>query len=221
MNVIAILVLKDFMVELRRKETVAAMMMFGLLVVVIFSFAFVPSGVEPARVAPGVLWVALTFAGIIGLNRSLAIDLDNDALQGLLLAPISRGSLYIGKVLSNFLFMLMADAVIFPLFIVFNRLDVDTRLGWVILIGLLGTFGFATVGTILAAISANTRMREVMLPVLQIPLALPMIISAVGATSLVMLEEGDGFWSGVNMVIGFDIIYFVISYLVFDYVVEE
>ena len=221
MNAILTLILKDFAVELRRKETVASMMMFGLLVVVIFSFAFEPSGAERARVAPGILWVALTFAGIIGLNRSLAIDLDNDAIQGLLLSPVSRGNLYLGKVLSNFLFMLIADAAIFPLFVIFNGLEADVRLLWVILIGILGTFGFATVGTILSSISANTRMREVMLPVLQIPLVLPMIISAVGATSLVMLEEGDGFWSWVNLVIGFDIIYLVISYLVFDYVVEE
>jgi len=197
------------------------MVMFGLLVMVIFSFAFEPSGAERAAVAPGVLWVALTFAGVIGLNRSLAIDLDNDALQGLLLAPVGRGTLYIGKVLSNCIFMLLSDIVILLLFIVFNNLQLDATVLWIILLAVLGTFGFAGVGTILSMISANTRMREVMLPVLQIPITLPMIISAVGATGLVLEGESDGFSLFVNLIIAFDIIFFVISYMVFEYVVEE
>ncbi len=215
------LVAKDVAVELRRKESVTSMMMFGLLVTVIFNFAFEPSGAQSLFIAPGVLWVALIFAGMIGLNRSLAIDLDNDSLQGLLLAPVSRGNLYIGKVLSNFLFMLVADAVILPLFIVFYDLRLETEILWLVLIAVLGTFGFATVGTILSVISSNTRMSEVMLPVLQIPLTLPMILAAVAATVAVLTDEGEGLSSWMNLLIGFDIIFFVVSYLLFDYVVEE
>ena len=215
------LVAKDVAVELRRKESVTSMMMFGVLVTVIFNFAFEPSGAQSVLIAPGVLWVALTFAGMIGLNRSLAIDLDNDSLQGLLLAPVSRGNLYIGKVLSNFLFMLVADAIILPLFIVFYDLRLEFELLWLVLIAVLGTFGFATVGTILSVISANTRMSEVMLPVLQIPLTLPMILAAVAATVAVLTDESEGLSSWMNLLIGFDIIFFVVSYLLFDYVVEE
>ena len=215
------LVAKDVAVELRRKESVTSMMMFGILVTVIFNFAFEPSGAQSVLIAPGVLWVALTFAGMIGLNRSLAIDLDNDSLQGLLLAPVSRGDLYIGKVLSNFLFMLVADAIILPLFIVFYDLRLESELLWLVLIAVLGTFGFATVGTILSVISANTRMSEVMLPVLQIPLTLPMILAAVAATVAVLTDQGEGLSSWMNLLIGFDIIFFVVSYLLFDYVVEE
>ncbi len=223
MSPIAALVLKDFAVELRRKETVISMIMFGLLVMVIFSFAFEPTGNDQIDnlVAPGVLWVALTFAGMIGLNRSLAIDLDNDALQGLLLAPIDRSSLYVGKVLSNFLFMLLSDIVVLVLFVVFNNLQIDSTILWVALVTVLGTFGFAVVGTILSMISSNTRMREVMLPVLQIPLTLPMIISAVGATALILEGDDEGLSLFISLVIAFDIIYLVISYLVFEYVVEE
>ena len=221
MSPLIALVLKDVAIEMRRKESVASMMMFGLLVIVVFNFAFEPAGAERDLVAPGVLWVALTFAGIIGLNRTLAIDLDNDVMQGLLLAPVSRGGLYVGKVLSNFLFMLLADTVVLVLFVVFYDLPLDGRLLWIALIAVLGTLGFAVVGTILAAISAATRMREVMLPVLQIPLTLPMIMSAVGATALVLGEDRAGLGTWMNLLIGFDIIFFVISYLVFDYVVEE
>ncbi len=221
MRPLATLILKDIAVEMRRRESVISMMMFGLLVTVIFSFAFEPSGAERDLIAPGILWVALTFAGVIGLNRSLAIDLDNDCLQGLLLAPVSRGSLYVGKVASNFLFMLIAELVIVPLFIIFNDLRLGGELLWLILVVFLGTLGFATVGTILSAISANTRMREVMLPMLQIPLTLPMIIAAVAATSLILGEDSEGFGSWVNLIIGFDIIFLIVSYLVFEYVVEE
>ena len=215
------LVAKDVRIELRRKESVTSMMMFGILVTVIFNFAFEPSGSQSLSIAPGVLWVALTFSGMIGLNRSLAIDLDNDSMQGLLLAPVSRGNLYIGKVLSNFLFMLIADAVILPLFIVFYDLRLETELLWLAFIAVLGTFGFATVGTILSVISSNTRMSEVMLPVLQIPLTLPMILAAVAATVAVLANDAEGLSSWMNLLIGFDIIFFVVSYLVFDYVVEE
>ena len=221
MRPLVTLILKDIAVEMRRRESVISMMMFGLLVTVIFSFAFEPSGAERDLIAPGILWVALTFAGVIGLNRSLAIDLDNDCLQGLLLAPVSRGSLYVGKVASNFLFMLIAELVIVPLFIIFNDLRLGGELLWLILIVFLGTLGFAAVGTILSAISANTRMQEVMLPILQIPLTLPMIIAAVAATSLILGEDSEGFGSWVNLIIGFDIIFLIVSYLVFEYVVEE
>jgi heme exporter protein B len=215
------LILKDIAVEMRRRESVISMMMFGLLVTVIFNFAFEPSGAERNLIAPGILWVALTFAGIIGLNRSLSIDLDNDCLQGLLLAPVSRGSLYVAKVVSNFLFMLIAELVILPLFVIFNDLRLGSETLWLVLIVILGTLGFAAVGTILSTISANTRMREVMLPVLQIPLTLPMIIAAVAATALLLSEDSEGFVSWMNLIIGFDIIFLIVSYLVFEFVVEE
>ncbi len=215
------LVLKDVAVELRRKETVLSMVMFGLLIMVIFSFAFDSTQVQTELVAPGSLWVALTFAGMIGLNRALAIDLDNDALQGLLVAPVSRGTLYAAKVGSNFLFMLLADVVVLVLFVVFNDRNVDSSVLWLGLVALIGTLGFAIVGTILSMLAASTRMREVMLPVLQIPITLPLIISAVGATIAIMDDDAEAFGVFVNMMVAFDIIFFAISYMVFDYVVEE
>ena len=215
------LIFKDVAVEFRRRESVISMMMFGLLVTVIFNFAFEPSGAQSILIAPGVLWVALTFAAIIGLNRSLAIDLDNDCLQGLLLAPVSRGTIYLGKVLSNFLFMMIAGVIILLLFIVFYDLPIEPTLLWLIVITFLGMLGFAIVGTILSVISSNTRMSEVMLPVLQIPLTLPMILAAVSATLAVLTKETDSLYSWMNLLIGFDIIFFVVSYLIFDYVVED
>lgn len=221
MSPILTLILKDISVELRRKESVAAMVMFGVLVMVIFNFALESANLDPAirpDLAPGVLWVAVSLAGILGLNRSLAIDLDNDSLQGLLLAPLSRGTLYLAKVLSNFAFILLADAVAFASVIVFYDLDPSSRLWWVALIIVLGSFGIAAVGTILAMVSSQTRMSEVMLPVLLIPLTIPLIISSVAATAIALTGDGR---PSMNLILGFDIIFLVISYLVFDYVVEE
>ena len=222
MKPIFTLVLKDIAIELRRKESVGAMIMFALLVMIVFNFAIEAANMDPAvrpDLAPGVLWVAVTLAAILGLNRSLAIDLDNDSLQGLLLAPLSRGSLYLSKVLSNFIFILVADAIALPLVMVFYDLDPDVRLFWVALVVVLGTFGFAVVGTILAMVSSHTRMSEVMLPVLLIPLTIPLILSSVAATATALGPDGEA--PNMNLIIGFDIIFLVISYLVFDFVVEE
>lgn len=222
MSAVLTLVLKDISIELRRKESVTAMVMFGVLVMVIFNFVIESASMNPALradLAPGILWVAVSLAGILGLNRSLAIDLDNDSLHGLLLAPLGRGTLYLAKVLSNFVFILVADAIALAALIVFYDLDLDTRILWVGLIVILGTFGFSSVGTILAMVSSHTRMSEVMLPVLLIPLTVPLIIASVLAT--VTALNADAGRPNLNLILGFDIIFLVISYLVFDFVVEE
>lgn len=222
MKPILTLILKDVSIELRRKESVAAMVMFGILVMVIFNFAIESANVDPALrpdLAPGILWVAVSLSGILGLNRTLAIDLDNDSIQGLLLAPLSRGSLYLGKVLSNLLFILVSDAIAILSVLVFYDLDADRRLLWVALVVLLGSIGFASVGTILSMVSSHTRMSEVMLPVLLIPMTIPLIISCVAATATALTR--DAARPSLSLIIGFDIIFLVISYLVFEHVVEE
>lgn len=212
---------KDIVIEMRSKESVFSMMMFALLVLVIFNFAFEPSGAERPLIAPGTLWVALAFTGIIGLNRSLSMELDNDCLQGLLLAPLSRGDLYLGKVASNFAFIVMAELVVLPLFAVLNNLRFNLQFLYIAGVTLLGTFGFTAIGTILSMISANTRMKEVMLPVLQIPLTFPVIMSAVEAISLILSETYTGISAWLSVLAGFSIVYLVASYLLFEFVVEE
>src|SRR5436305_8313561 len=126
MTAILAIISKDIAIELRSKESISAMLMFGILVLVVFLFAVDPS-VDKLLVAPGILWVAFSFAAILGLNRSLAMELDNDCLQGLLLAPIGRGELYIGKVASNFTFMIIAEFIVLPVFFILNNLSFDQR----------------------------------------------------------------------------------------------
>jgi heme exporter protein B len=221
MKAISAIIFKDLVIEMRNKESISSMLMFGILVLVIFNFAFEPSSVERALIAPGTLWVAFSFAAILGLNRSLAMEIDNDCLQGLLLAPLSRGDLYLGKVAGNFIFILIAEVIVLPVFVILNNLRFNLQFLEIAGITVLGTLGIAAIGTILSTISANTRMKEVMLPVLQIPLTIPVVMSSVEATSMVLTGETKQISSWLYILAGFSIVYLTLSYLVFDFVLEE
>jgi len=218
---LAVIVFKDIVIEMRSKESISSMLMFGILVLVIFMFAFESSGLDKSLIGPGELWAAYSFAAILGLNRSLAIELDNDCLQGLLLAPLGRGALYLGKVASNFTFMIIAEFIVLPVFFILNNLSFDQRFFGIVGISILGTLGMAAVGTILSTISANTRMKEVMLPILQIPLTVPVVIAAVEATSQVLNSEKPEISAWLTILAGFSIVYLTVSYLVFEFAVEE
>jgi heme exporter protein B len=219
MSPVAAIVFKDIAIEYKNKEAFSSMLLFGILVVVIFSFAF--EGADKSTLAPGMLWVASSFAGILGLNRSLSMETDNDCLQGLLLSPLSRGDLYLGKVAGNFIFTIIAELVLLPFFIVLNDLAFDGKLFWIIGITLLGTLGFVAIGTTLSLISAQTRMKEVMLPVLQIPMTFPVILSAVQAMTMVMGDDPRGISFPLSLLGVFSTVYLTASYFVFEYLVEE
>ena len=221
MKPITAIIFKDIVIEMRSKESVSSMLMFGVLVLAIFNFAFEPSSVDRSLIAPGILWVAFSFAAILGLNRSLAMEMDNECLQGLLLAPLDRGDLYLGKVASNFTFIMIAELIVLPIFIIFNNLKFNLQFLEIAGIACLGTIAIAAIGSILSTISANTRMREVMLPVLQIPLTVPVVIASVEATSMVLSGETKGISSWLYLLAGFSIVYLIVSYLVFEFVVEE
>jgi heme exporter protein B len=218
---LAAILFKDILIEMRSKESISSMLMFGILVLVIFMFAFDSTGVDKSVLGPGELWVAFSFAGILGLNRSLAMEIDNDCLQGLLLAPLGRGELYLGKVASNFTFIIIAEFIVLPVFFVLNNLSFDQRFLGIAGISILGALGMASVGTILSTISANTRMKEVMLPILQIPLTVPVVIAAVEATSQILNSEQPEISAWLTILAGFSIVYLTVSYLVFEFAVEE
>jgi len=211
---------KDLRVELRTKDAFSAMVVFGILTVVIFNFAFDLAREEAIRLAPGALWVAYVFAGVLGLNRSFAMERENEAVRGLSLAPVDAGAVYLGKLLANCCFMLAFQLVVFPLFVIFFNLSILAHVPALLGIMVLGTLGFTAVGTILSAVAANTKMREVLLPILLLPMAFPAVIGAVEATALVMREmPGVGDW--VRMLVVFDIVFIVLSSLTFEYVLGE
>jgi heme exporter protein B len=213
---------KDVLTEFRTKDALTSMLLFGLLVILMFHFAFEPDSLEIERYGAGLLWMTFVFAGMLGMNRTFAGERENDSLQGLMLAPISWGAIYLGKMLASLLFMLIAEAVILSCFAVFFNFDLLPRIGWMLMITLLGTLGFASVGTIVAAISMNTRMSEVMLPILLLPIALPVVIGAVESTAAIFTDppgEGLAFW--FRFLIVFNIIFVTLPLMLFDFVLEE
>lgn len=213
---------KDILSEFRSRETISSMLIFCLIVVVIFNFMFEPGSSLVKEMVPGILWVAITFAGVLGLNRSFIYEVDQGCLLGLLLCPVDHSLLYLGKMIGNFLFMVIMEVIILPLMIVFFNLDIFNILLPLLLIMLLGTLGFAAVGTLLSAISVNTRAREILLPILLFPIAIPILLAAVKATGSLINDgsfAGAGSW--VKILTGFDIIFLVISSLLFEYVVED
>jgi len=217
--VIAI-VSKDLTAELRTKENLSAMIVFALIVLVIFNFAFELQDVDLTVVGAGVLWVAFTFSGILGLGHSFAAEKDKGSLEGMLLSPVDRGAIFLGKTISNFIFITTMQAIILPLFAVLN----NVALPWFPLVPyvVLGTLGFAAIGTILSAIAASTRMREVMLPILLFPVSIPLLMAAVKLTSgaLQSLDFSQlTFW--FNILILYDVLFIVVAFWMFEYVVEE
>ena len=212
--------MKDLRLEVRTKETVSTILVFSLLVVFIFNFAFDPSPQVIAAVGPGIVWVAYLFTGILGLNRSLILEKDQATLDGLLLAPVGRDAIYAGKLLGIFTIMLVVEALMVPAFLVLYDLSVLSV--WFALVAVLATLGFAAVGTVFSAIAVNTRAREVMLPLLFLPVVLPVVIGAVASTASVM--DGAG-WAGISRWVGlllaFDAVFLVISSLAFEHVLEE
>ena len=213
---------KDILSELRGKELLSMMSFFGLLVLVIFNFAFEPGSAKITELGPGILWVAFTFAGVLGLNRSFVQEKESEGLQGMMLCPGDRGVIYLGKMGGNFLFMLLIELLILPFFAIFFNFDLWHLLPQLILIILLSTLGFVTVGTLFAAISVHTKSRELLLPVLLLPIEVPVIIAAVKSTGQIFaggsLAETAG-W--LKLLVSFDTIYLVVSFLVFEYILEE
>ena len=218
-NQIITVATKDIKTELRTRETLSGMLVFALLVVLIFNFAFDLRVDNVRSVVPGALWVTFTFAGVLGLNRSFASERDQGSLEGLLLAPVDRSALYLGKTSANIVFMLITEVIVLPVStVLFNLNLLHPQL---FVVALLGTIGFAGVGTLFSAIAINTRARDVMLPILLFPISIPIIIAAVKLTSAVLdtgaVTEAGTWWP---LLISFDAIFLVVSALIFEYAVE-
>jgi len=213
---------KDFITEIKTRELFSSMFIFALLVVIIFIFSINLSLIQASEVGPGVLWVAFLFAGTIGLNRSFMLEKENGCLQGLLLAPMDRTALYFGKLVSNFVFLLIMEVFTLPLFMVFFNIDLLPHLLPLLYVIFVGTLGFCAVGTLLSSLSANLKTRDIMLPILLYPLIIPIIIGSVRMTGQVLAGEPlSNMMNWVSLTLCFDIIYIAISIMVIDFVLEE
>ena len=211
---------KDALAEMRTKEIISAVLVFTLLVIVIFSFAF---GTDPdlvKQVASGMLWVTFAFAGVLSLNRAFIMEKEEGCLEGLMVSPVSREVIYVGKALGSLLFMLVIEAIALPIFALLFNLGVFSF--QLVIVIILTTIGFVSVGTLFSALAVNTKAREMVLPILFFPIVAPVIISAVKASELALAgEPWSGMSSWLQIIIAFDVIFLVVSYLVFAFVIEE
>ncbi len=215
------IVAKDVATELRTREMLSSMFVFSLLVILIFNFAFDLRAENQKTLAPGVLWVAIAFAGMLGLSRSFIMEKDRGSMEGLLLTPVDRSAIYLGKMLGNVLFISVVEAIILPIFIVFFNLSAED-LPLLVGVMILGTIGFAGVGTLFSAMAIHTRAREVLLPVLLFPVVIPVLLSAVKLTAAILdrLPFAD-VQNWFSLLVAFDLIFMALSFILFDYVLEE
>ena len=217
---ILVLAWKDVLLEIRTRDIVVSALVFALLVLVVFNFALNVTPRLTDDLAPGILWVSFAFAGILAMNRAFVLEKDKGSLEGLLLTPVSRDSIYFGKMLAVFVFMIIVEVALLPIFAVLFNFS-SFSIGLVLAI-VLATLGFATVGTLFSAMAVHTRSREIMLPLLFLPVMAPVIIAAVessassiGGASSIGLER----WLGLIAV--FDAVYLVVCPWVFGLIVEE
>lgn len=214
------IVWKDLAAELRSRELMTAMLMFAVLVILIFNFALDLNPKIQKEVTPGILWVTFAFAGTLGLNRSMAVEKDRGCLDGLLLAPVDRNAIYFGKMIGNLIFMFIVEAIVIPLYSVLYNMNLfDPGL---LLTIFLGSVGYTVVGTLLSSMAVHTRTRDVLLPILLFPVVLPVLITAVHASGAFLTgQEFKYISNSIYTLIAYDVIFLAISYMVFDFVVEE
>jgi len=217
---VSAVVWKDLQAEFRSRELFSAMLVFSLLIILIFNFALELDVKTRQSVTAGVLWATFAFAGTLGLNRSMAIEKDRGCLDGLLLAPVDRSAIYFGKVISNLAFMLIVEIIVLPVYSVLYNINLFHP--GLLLVILLGSIGYVSVGTLLAAMSVQTRTRDILLPILLFPVVIPVLLAAVKASTgfLTGAELADVLLP-INLLIAYDIIFIALAFMVFDSVVEE
>jgi len=211
---------KDFRAELRSRELISSMGLFVLLSVLIFSFALELNRQARAEAIGGVLWVTVVYASILGLNRSMAMEREQGNFEALLIAPIDRSAIYIGKLIGNTAFTLAVALPLMPLMTILY--NVATITPEVIVVILLGTFGVTVIGTLLAAMTVQTRSRETLLPIIMLPIVLPSLLAAVRATNAILSRAPAAQWSDwIVILVVLDIIYFALCLVTFRFVMEE
>lgn len=216
------IVWKDLVVELRTRERVAAMGGFTILVGVLFNFAIDPTVVEPQAIASGLIWMTIIFGGMLGIGRTFHLEEEEGAFQGILLSPIPRDALYLGKVVANFILLAVVTILVFGVFALFFGLEMGGHPLALSMVVLLGILGFVAFGTLFSAISAGTTMGDTLLPILVFPLLIPLIIYGVTATSRLLqglpVSEVDG---SIRMLAAFALVALAAGAGLFRYVVEE
>jgi heme exporter protein B len=213
---------KDIRAELRSRTALLSATVFAALVLVVFNFARDPTALAAIDLAPSVLWVTFALAAMVALNRAFTIERENAALDGLLLAPVPREAIFLGKLLANLAFVGTVEAITLPLFVLFFNVDLGAALPGILGVTALATVGFVAVGTIFSAMAVRTRFAELMLPVLLLPFMVPPLIGAVQATSRLLAERPlSEVWGWLRLLALYDVVFVTLCMLVFPAVVDE
>ena len=221
MKVALALLWKDLATEWRSRDRLVAMTVFSFLVVVVFQFAWPP--MEPdevVRFAPGVLWVTYVFAAVIGLGRTFAMELENDAMTALALAPGTRGWIFLGKAMATWILITLVQAMTAFVFALFFRVDLLGGLASMAAVAALANVSICSIGTLLSAMSVRSRFRDVLLPVLLIPTLIPVLAAAVNGTTATLAGDGLPF-AALQPLIVIGGVYSILCFLLFDFVLDE
>jgi heme exporter protein B len=212
---------KDALVERRSKETLNALVFFSLLLLFAFQFAIGPDRERLAETLPGLFWLGFVLAGLLGLGRSFLLERENDCWEGLVLVPGDKAAIYVGKLAGNVALMLVVEVLLLALFAIFFNADIGRSLPALSLVIGLGTVGFASVGTLFAAMTVNVRARELLFPVLFLPVEVPVLLAAVQGTEAALAGEplsAVAHW--IELLVAADVVYVVTGLLTFEFILE-
>jgi len=217
-----LLLRKDLLLELRRRDSLLTMFFFGTLLLFVFHFSFDLPPDKVAEMTPALLWLAFLFTGTLGLAQLFNAERENHCLDALLLSPLDRGALFLAKTSFNLILMVLVEIVVIPLFWILFNLNSWNLLPQLFLVTFLGTVGFCVLGTIMAAITLKARARELLLPLILFPLMVPIILATIRCMENVLRtgELGDALpW--LRLLLGFDVIFLTLGVLIFDWVIES
>jgi heme exporter protein B len=218
----SLLLWKDFLLELRRRDSLLTMFFFGTLLLFVFHFSFDLPPDRVAEMAPALLWLAFLFTGTLGLTQLFQVERENHTLEALLLSPLDRGALFLAKSCFNLLLMSLVELVVMPLFWILFNLQGWNLLPQLFLVTLLGTVGFCVLGTMMSAITLRARARELLLPLVLFPLMIPVILATIRCMENIMSAGylgAAGSW--LRLLLGFDVIFVTVGILIFDQVIES
>ena len=217
-----LLLRKDLLLELRRRDSLLTMFFFGTLLLFVFHFSFDLPPDKVAEMAPALLWLAFLFTGTLGLAQLFQAERENHCLDALLLSPLDRGALFLAKTSFNLILMLLVELVVMPLFWILFNLSAWNLLPQLFLVTLLGTIGFCVLGTIMSALTLRARARELLLPLVLFPLMIPVILATIRCMESVLRngEFGEAV-SWLKLLVGLNVIFITVGVLIFDWVLES
>lgn len=222
MKIIAAILRKDLVTELRSKELFPTMLVFGILILLVFNFAFEFSAQIVPQTVSAILWITFIFSGLLSLSRSFSLEKENNALQGLIISPSDKSYIFIGKLLSNFVFIFLMEMILLAVFALFFNIGFLSILLPLILVIAVGSLGFITIGTFFSSMAFNTKLKELMLPVLTFPVIIPVIITSVKICTAILEGRGLEYYNtSLKVLITFDIMFVVVCTVLFEYLIED